>query len=772
MSNSKKNQSTENAKGALQGAAEGAMSSTGSQTQGGEAKRAAEDVKKVKKLSDNVKSGDLQRGVQNKAKQMAEDRIKHPVKSTLNPTSGLDKEDSKNIAKGAVQYATGDARGLSETVADEANHISEGGKDDKSGKSDKHSLSDTKSKSDKGGLGSLGKSDDKDDDSKKDKKKEKDENEEDDKKKKRDDEEEINAKKVAKTAKTASAGTAAAIKGALALQLASFMKMMLSLLMAAAQAIAAAIATVVAAVVHAAAAIAVALGVSVAVAVGGIFGIVAVGVVAVVSFLIASNDDTAAAREGYIDDESDPCAAAETDTYNTIEFDGDVVEIEKKIYSFFHEYGYSDEQIAGLLGCWLAESGSSLDFSAIEGIYDEPYQIGAKKQAALDDIDSYTRNTLLPMYGWTTSDHPGYLCSAEFGNIASCGIGLGQCTADRGQKLLAYGEAAEDYEWYDVECQLAFYISEDGTASSPKYYAQWLADWVGVDYGNPEAACKDFANGSGGGGTNGGWEGHTPDDPRIPNAQSVYLAISSGWEVDTAVYDTVIEIAGDTAILGSGSNTNSDGSEKNKCDNGVSYGDDLADRMSAYCWDTKDESISDYTAAGGGDDPCGIECGTELYKKVHAAIAPDDNYWASCDRGVAFAVKWSGCDDAFPLGDPGDQGTHMLEQSDKWENVTAQISTLDDLQPGDILLHASALDGNYNSDGTESNHIIMYLGKEVVQKYHPDVTDESQVFGSASFGDRPPNIGAEDSNFMATYTYVFRNIKKDTDSAYKDIDVD
>lgn len=132
--------------------------------------------------------------------------------------------------------------------------------------------------------------------------------------------------------------------------------------------------------------------------------------------------------------------------------------------------------------------------------------------------------------------------------------------------------------------------------------------------------------------------------------------------------------------------------------------------------------------------------GTNLYDEVWTATIGDE-YYRSCDRGVAAAVKWCGADDNFEYGGCANEHAY-LEASPLWEKVgtydfggSAQDSAdwaKEHLEPGDILC-------------TEANsHTFAYVGSEMAKEgyklYLADTDadvgepEETAVFVSASIG--------------------------------------
>ena len=62
-------------------------------------------------------------------------------------------------------------------------------------------------------------------------------------------------------------------------------------------------------------------------------------------------------------------------------------QVAKQIYSVFKEVGYTNAHVAGVLGNANAES--RLDPTTIEGVLDEPLQVGPKTQAAYNNMKDH-----------------------------------------------------------------------------------------------------------------------------------------------------------------------------------------------------------------------------------------------------------------------------------------------------------------------------------------------------------------------------------------------
>lgn len=177
-------------------------------------------------------------------------------------------------------------------------------------------------------------------------------------------------------------------------------------------------------------------------------------------------------------------------------------------YSVLKTWGMPEENIAGILGNWSQESG--IDATSVEGIYDEPYRIGPRKQAAWDDNFTHI---------------PGQTHG---------GIGLGQWSNGRTPMLLDYAKA-KGRDWYTTETQLAFMAEGDNPGDVAVF-----KDMIKTSQGSPSAAAKYFHD---------AWERSADNaemmQERVEDAEMWYAKMS-GWSVDTSAVDGVRNIVGST----------------------------------------------------------------------------------------------------------------------------------------------------------------------------------------------------------------------------------
>lgn len=373
----------------------------------------------------------------------------------------------------------------------------------------------------------------------------------------------------------------------------------------------------------------------------------------------------------------------------------------QQIYSVFKSYGLTDECIAGILGNLSVESG--LDPTCIEGIYDEPFQLGPKKQSAVTDLSTYTQDTLFPLYA---SSGISINQSAYQGTDGKyyCGSGLVQWTGPGAEKLLVVANST-GLQWYAMNFQMAYMVSD------AHYREGFFAEWKASPDSSPEEAATTFSH---------RYEGNTvmAQEERRQKAREWYDQMSS-WSVDEALANSVLALASN---MGGVADDDSIGQSADKCKTNSAYDNSsIASAAVSYAYATKDE--------GNGNN------GTELYQRVHDYIFPGDSYYMSCDRGVACAVRWSGSDDEYPSGNTNQQYDYLIA-SPKWESLgMAGSLTMEDLQPGDVFI----LDG----------HTFLYVGSEIIQSVHGESADPSYDSVSASFGERSPGCGADSSQIIA-----------------------
>ena len=390
--------------------------------------------------------------------------------------------------------------------------------------------------------------------------------------------------------------------------------------------------------------------------------------------------------------------------------DGDMEQDAKNIYGILSGLGMPDENIAGILGNFEVESG--LDPTAVERVPitgDEYHRIGEQKQAA------------------------------EKENFEGRGIGVGQWTADRNVALRKYAEE-KGGNWYDLEIQIAFMISDDGGAALVREMIEGTNE--GAD--NPKMASRFFLQ---------NWErpadmatGGQNDITRGENA-SKWFAKMSGWSADKDAAESVLALT-DTEIKGA--NRKSVRQQMVECDTGAGSNSggnsDIAEAFATY-------AFPKYDMAAGND-------GTYMYLWLHDEIFGGNQY-ASCDNGSATAIRWSGSDDSFPQQNSDMQLEYAATEKEKWEEVEGwDQSSTDGLEPGDVLI--------------TKGHIGIYLGEDAIEKVWGDTEYADDVkgidYGQASCNDHSPGLQKYWLNGDNRQYRAFRNRKTEEDSEFKKLD--
>lgn len=462
----------------------------------------------------------------------------------------------------------------------------------------------------------------------------------------------------------------------------------------------------------------------------------------------------------------------------------------KDIYSVFHNYGFNNASIAGILANMDVESG--LDPSAIEGIFSEYGVLGTKKAAALTSIPAYTEFTLFPLYkkSGISINRNGYKTTNEEGQtVYYCGLGFVQWTGENAKTLMTAAENL-DIEWYNKEFQLGYMISD--CMYRPGFFAGWLGsqepdysfdkdDYDPNDYASEEAyddavseakenamkavlesakkSAVYFAH---------NYEGNTSSDEKRQNAALIWYATIFNWcntasdnkyedDSDAAIRyedfssieysDSVNGLANDLAAI---INFIDIEEAQYRCLAGNVYDNSsLSAAQISLAWPKRELSFNN---------------GTNLYQTVLRTIWPRNYTYKACDRTVACAVVWSGTDVNFPLGNTNTQFRYM-ETSPKWERVgTSDSLSVGDLQPGDIFV----LNG----------HTFMYVSQSAVQaSYLNEAYPESDSV-SGSLGKRSPacdssassiiNRGGQDWEGRGVYT-VFRCCDPDNSDKWKSV---
>lgn len=159
----------------------------------------------------------------------------------------------------------------------------------------------------------------------------------------------------------------------------------------------------------------------------------------------------------------------------------------KKIFWFYDALGVPKINISGILGNYYVEN--YIDPTTVETIYDEPFNIGPKKQAAQSDWNSFTVNTVFTYYANNnvSLDKNGYM--ATDGKYYP-GIAANSATGDLARRLIDYANKI-DMNWFNLELQLMFNLQYEGSKNISQY--RFMTENWNVAESSPSAAAITFA---------------------------------------------------------------------------------------------------------------------------------------------------------------------------------------------------------------------------------------------------------------------------------------
>lgn len=401
----------------------------------------------------------------------------------------------------------------------------------------------------------------------------------------------------------------------------------------------------------------------------------------------------------------------------------------KKVWSVFHAWGLSNEQIAGMLGNWSVESG--IDPTGYEGIFSEHFQGDGQLHRK-----AYADETAWTMSLFADYDRQGNSINKPFYQLPDGsykpGRGLGQWTGANAKRL-EDGAAANNKNWYDLDYQLAYALATPSPTGRRNYWESYKKEQGSVD-----DYTISFAR---------NWEGNGGDKyAQRQAAARDWLKQMATWQEDTAYSSSVIAMS---KTLGAVASDGAVAEQLQSCVKAQNYDNSSAAAAAiSFAYETEEESKGNN--------------GTKLWQTVFQNIFPGDPWYMCCDRTVATAIRWSGTDEEFPVGNCPNIMSYC-DSSDKWEKVGLSHDLEEkDLKPGDIIIH--------------TQHVIMYVGNKLVREKYPN-SNGNMVSGSQY--KRSPGVGSHISYYLkpdsqgngggAAMDYVvYRCVKPDNGTKYKD----
>jgi hypothetical protein len=184
----------------------------------------------------------------------------------------------------------------------------------------------------------------------------------------------------------------------------------------------------------------------------------------------------------------------------------------EKLWSVYSTLGSSKEQTAAVLGNLQAES--SLDPTAVETIYSEPFVIGSIKQSAI--AADFRVELIDASY------------AARFPAINYVGIGLAQWTNGRNRLLLDYAND-NDVNWFEFDTQIRFMLDGDDELRQEQ-----LLDFLNAEPGNVQSETERFMN---------TWIGLSSPNPSLSDRQTNatdYMFILERATADTDYANSIL----------------------------------------------------------------------------------------------------------------------------------------------------------------------------------------------------------------------------------------
>ena len=551
----------------------------------------------------------------------------------------------------------------------------------------------------------------------------------------------------------------------------SLLQALLGILIAAAKAVAAAVVTAVTAVAS--------FFSTTATVVAGFFAGLFTVFVAVVVVVVVAVTGNLAIRDDMMHDD----CVAQTRALAAA-FTGDISEQTRlnaaAVYSVFTAYGYSNQNIAGILGNFDVESG--VDPTGVETIYGEPHTFFGSQRKTIAEthnfhVNLYPYGTSVTVGGstvtWNKPMYQGREYWVAFSTLkdAPGGIGLGQWTFDRNTNLRNFASSAvvadafSDWElvsasysgesphWSDIEVQLLYMITDRARGGDTQFRVDKLKGWAPA--ASPMEAATWFAE---------HWEGNTSmaTGERQTRAAAWYVTVNdweAGIDYESEYGESIVALAETIHVpIGDGAVT----SAARRCRR-VELADNstLAAAAVSYAWEDKSLASND---------------GTPLYQAVKRAIMGNGDIMRSCCRGVSTAVLWSGTDDDFPWGGVEIILNYLLD-SDKWEEIphpggvgfkggaSEGISDTDPayLPVGTIMIrsdksnpqHAQNHPGYYDASQSLIEHVELYVGNEMIRKKFPDADSDKNMV-QASYQTRSPACSTMGSTSSHWYLGRYR----------------
>jgi hypothetical protein len=249
----------------------------------------------------------------------------------------------------------------------------------------------------------------------------------------------------------------------------------------------------------------------------------------------------------------------------------------KTVFGVLSAWGMPDENIAGILGNWDAESG--VDPTSVQGYFSSPQVMSDEKRSAASNTDN--------------------------------GIGLGQWTFGRNANLRTYADGHGE-DWWTLEMQLGFMLSAAEGSD-----ANVVRDMITTSQGTPKDAALHFHD---------KWE-RSADTASMAERRGVmankWMGLFSGWEKNQALADSILAQAGTTVTGAETARADAVLSECNSVDAKLTM------KEGGLTLEEATELMEIYKVEG-----------EEFLRSRYGAGGPGDCGYGKADNCVGFSTYW------------------------------------------------------------------------------------------------------------------------------------
>lgn len=390
-------------------------------------------------------------------------------------------------------------------------------------------------------------------------------------------------------------------------------------------------------------------------------------------------------------------------------------EAARLLWSACKAHGMSRAKMAAVLGCLSFVS--SLDPGTMEYVSDDHALDDPWRIHAMEDPEHFSTEHLAAYFQAIGDDGRTSLNEEyETENDTYCvGLGLAKWKGNQGLDFLDQADFLLDGQWNTIDFNAA-YLLQSACPTGSRSFGDMLCQWKTDDL-STEQAVYVFAT---------EWLGWSQDTDltEVTEKAMEYREAMAEWEYDEAFGQDIKLLV--TRL-------------------------DHHRVIQTFHYDNSTPELAAVSLSHQRQGDGFYDYGTELYKTVRDNVGDPWVIYQSCDRLIGAALRWSGADVDFPMGNVRNQYQYVTH-SDQWEYIaTAEGISRDNLQPGDIFICL----GNVG-------HIWMYVGQDAIREIYGDdfwPSDADSV--SAGYKQWSPMVG----NYFHMHIEQDLGYVRDIDSA-------